>query len=301
MSLRSFARFCGVVGCGSLVLLGVGCRGGGNPPGSESTEPPAFFGGVAAPRERDPADSTSPTGLGCNHEYYPLRLGYHIQYKVTFPPVEGKDTSYYAFQVAQVKPDSVYVKASYMTDDEPVTSDIVYKCIDGSLQAAGYFDTAGKVMGGPDRNKFRIRTEIATGQFLPPRIARGDTWSAKFNVKVSPVADPKTATSDEEVVIRDPISLTVTINRAALGIERVTVPAGTFEAMKIKTTTMFDDNLAMSGTEWWVKEVGMVKSTYDAGSGSENIITVARGVTVPGHIEIRSPEIPLEEMPLIVY
>ncbi len=297
MSLRSFARFCGVVGCGSLVLLGAGCRGGGSPPTPDSPEPPPFFGGVAVPREPNPADSTSPTGVSCNHEYYPLRLGYHIQYKVTFPPVNGKDTSYYALRVAEVTDDSVYVKASYKTDAEPVDSDIVYKCIDGSLQAAGYFDTGSKIPGGPIRNQFRIRTDSASGQFLPPHIARGDTWEAKFMVKVTPVTPLNAEGSaleipDEEVVIRDPISMPITISRTALGIERVTVPAGTFDAMKIKTTTKFDVNVAMSGTEWWVKEVGMVKSTYDAGSGVENIVTVARGVTVPGHIDIPSADIP---------
>lgn len=261
------------------MLLGAGCRGGGRPPAPDDSRVP------------DAADSDSPTGVGCNHEYYPLRLGYHIQYKVTFPPIGGKTTSYYALQVAQVKSDSVYIKASYMTDAEPINSDIVYKCIDGSLQVSGYFDTASKILGGEERNKFRVRTDSASGQFLPPRISRGDTWSASFNAKVVPVADPTTATSEEEVVIGEALSIPITITRTALGIERVTVPAGTFEAMKIKATTKFDKNVVMSGTEWWVKDVGMVKSTYDAGSGVENIITVARGVTVPGHIDIPSAEI----------
>lgn len=290
MQLRSFVRTCSVVGCGALVLMGAGCRGGGRPPmPTPAADPTAIFGdpSAPAPRRADPADSSSPTGVACNHEYYPLRLGYHIQYKTSFPPIGGKTTGYYALRVAEVKPDSVYIKATYAADGEPITSDIIYKCSGGSLQAAGYIDVSSLARGPAYENQYKVRTDAATGQFLPPRISRGDSWSAGFTAKITPLQD---ATGGESRVIREPITMPIEIRRTALGVERVTVPAGTFEAMKIKTETLFDGNPTISGTEWWVKEVGMVKSTYNAGSGSEDIVTVARGVTVPGYVDIPSPD-----------
>lgn len=296
MQLRSFARSCGVVGCVGLVLLGAGCRGGGRrPEPAPAADPTALFGDPSAPiaRAPDAADSDSPTGVSCNHEYYPLRLGYHIQYKVTFPPIGGRDTAYYAMRVMSVNSEQVQLQVDYDLSGDRINTDLVYKCIDGSLQAAGYVNTGSLVTGGADMNRFRVRTDGATGQFLPPRIARGDTWTSSFNAKVTPLATEMTGEPipADAGGIREPISMPISITRTALGIEQVTVPAGRFEAMKIKAVTSFDGVPTMSGTEWWVKDVGMVKSTYDGGSGVENIVTVARGVTVPGHIDIPSAEI----------
>jgi hypothetical protein len=196
-------------------------------------------------------------------------------------------------RVVDVKPDSVQLQVSYVVGEDQIDSDLVYKCTGGALRAAGYINTGALVRGGPEMNRFHVRTDDAAGQFLPPRIARGDSWSSSFNVKASPLAEnlgPDAIPADAGG-IREPISVPVTITRTAIGIERVTVPAGRFEAMKIKAVTSFKGVPVMSGTEWWVKDIGMVKSTYDGGSGVEDITTVARGVTVPGHIDIPSPEI----------
>jgi hypothetical protein len=50
-----------------------------------------------------------------------------------------------------------------------------------------------------------------------------------------------------------------------------------------------DGHEAMTGSEWWVKDVGMVKSTMNASGapGADNIITEATGYNVPGVGEVR--------------
>ena len=188
----------------------------------------------------------------------------------------------YALRVEDVTNDSVILKAVFpiTSGGEPVTSKTVYRCQGGVLLAQGYVNMGDLTSHlGRNQDRFVVTTDRASGEFLPQHIDIGSVWSSSFDVTITPRIQ---AVEENDTPMR-PMSMSVTIERGAIVKERVTVPAGTYDALKVRTTTSFDGQVVMNGTEWWVKDVGMVKSTYNAGtaSGAQDIVTEAMSVTVP--------------------
>lgn len=277
MKSRSFLLI-GTAALGLLTLTGAGCRGGGSVPTPTTADPTAIFG---EPGATATPEATAPVGMSCNHEYFPLREGYHIQYRNTYPAIGGSSgVGNYAQRVRQVTPTSVYLTTAYATTGggPPIETNTEYRCVDGALRAVGYIDFGTLARGGAAFNNYRVTTNRAEGEFFPRHIVPGSSWSAKFNVNMKP-RDEAPADSEERQL--PAMTIAIDISKRAVGIERVVVPAGTYDAMKIVTNTLFDGVPTMNATEWWVKDVGMVKSTTDAGSGTQDIISEAIGVTVP--------------------
>lgn len=261
----------------AVVFAGAGCRGGGDRPVPRpATDPTAIFG---SPDGAPITEPVPPEGMSCSHEYYPLRTGYHIQYKTTYPPAMGTSGSgRYALRVMRVTSGSVYIKTAFERSGggAPIQADMEYRCIGGGLYAAGYMNMGGVSPGGPAGN-YEVRTTRAEGELLPAHISVGSVWESSFSITITPPDG-----SDSLGSAARPVSMGIGIKRRAVALERVRVPAGEYEAMKIVNTTSFDGRQAMTGTEWWVKDVGMVKATMSAGlTPEENIITEATGVTVP--------------------
>lgn len=122
--------------------------------------------------------------------------------------------------------------------------------------------------GGPEGS---LSTEGSSAQFetlqvsgvtLPANISPGDTWSQSFEIQGKhTLPGDQTATSTG----------TVTYNFQAIEIESVSVPAGTFQAMKIQVDTNMAFTIALQGlevpttiagtiTQWYAPGVGWVKS-----------------------------------------
>jgi hypothetical protein len=115
--------------------------------------------------------------------------------------------------------------------------------------------------GGPLSTTFQsvygnatMKTLSTTGVTLPARINAGDSWTQ----------DAQLAFTSTQVSV----NITLTYNFKAVGLESVTVPAGTFNAMKIQidvtsqaTTATRTNNIAVDGFEWFVPDVGAVKSS----------------------------------------
>jgi hypothetical protein len=140
-----------------------------------------------------------------------------------------------------------------------------------------------RMRGGPGANQFQVTTDHAEGEFLPRTIGVGSVWMSNFDLTIHPQgADEEGPVAvGEERLIREPISMHVQIERGAVAEETVRVAAGEYRAMKIQTITSIDGHEAIKGFEWWVKDIGMVKSAFDAGSGTPDILTEATSVHVP--------------------
>jgi len=141
----------------------------------------------------------------------------------------------------------------------------------------GYLDMS-EAFGGP---KVRIETEKIEGVLMPEGLRDGSTWTSSYVMKMTP--------EDGSLPAYARMSSEVSVVNTVVGEETITVPAGTFNALKVESvsTTI----TAMTGLpvsvppsettvteyEWWVKGVGMVKS--ESGDGSSLI--EATGVIVP--------------------
>lgn len=263
---------------GALVLTGAGCRS--NAPRTADPVVPAGTAEVTSAPTTSPS-GTTPTAvrvLGvCEHPYYPLRQGYQAEYRVNSPSF-GTATKNYSMRVTSADATSVNLRSTFASEapgQPPITADQVINCTNGGLQARSYVDLGSRLMGGAAANQFNIETRNATGELLPRDVAVGSRWEGGFNIHMDPVA-----AGIDNPAMRG-IDLAVTIRRHAVAEEQVSVPAGQYTALKIEAVTDVGGVSSITGTEWWVRGVGMVKSTYDLGTGSQTTVTEALSVTVP--------------------
>ena len=118
-----------------------------------------------------------------------------------------------------------------------------------ALDAAQQLITA--MLSGPD-DSVTVRTLAHSGLTIPANIQPGNTWQQIIEWG----AANSTTTSHG----------TFTFNYTALGLEAITVPLGSFDAMRINVEIQLEigDTARMTGTYansmWLVKDIGMIKS-----------------------------------------
>jgi hypothetical protein len=107
-----------------------------------------------------------------------------------------------------------------------------------------------------------LTTQSQEGVSLPNDIQQGDDWSQTIQM---------TSSNAEQ-----PITATIVSDYKAEGYESVTIPAGTFEALKIiqsSTITMNGMKLMTSNsTLWYVEGVGNVKAEEQAGGSEASVV-----------------------------
>jgi hypothetical protein len=107
-----------------------------------------------------------------------------------------------------------------------------------------------------------LTTQSEEGVTLPNDIQQGDEWSQ--TIKMS-------ASGGEEA-----INSTIVSDFKALGYESVSVPAGTFQALKIEQSSSVTMNgmdlLASSSFLWYVEGVGNVKAEQQVGGSEKSVV-----------------------------
>lgn len=132
-----------------------------------------------------------------------------------------------------------------------------------------------------------FETTDTSGVSFPVHIAGGDTWEQSYSIQGDmELADGLSASASGDVIQ----------SFVAIGSEAVTVPAGTFDAMKVEATVTFDLvidmgngltvplELAWTTTNWWASGVGWVKSDSSA--------TIEGGDAIAAFTELESFSIP---------
>lgn len=254
----------------SLLLVGAGCS-------RATPSTPATSTGSGSSGSAPLADGARSS---CEHPYYPLRPGYEIVFRNTsHSPIDGTpQTSNYSWKVTGATADTVELAVHF--DAEDITSTQTLKCRDGALEASAYVD----LNGGAGRQSYHLETRNASGTYLPSDLRVGSEWTQSFDIIMRPSAgtDPVLGT----------IEGTVTIHRQALAEESVTVPAGTYTALKVESRTSLNFGSiagvldASAGAvdvvshEWWVKNVGLVKTQATIG-GSLTGLSEAERITLP--------------------
>ena len=259
-----------------LLLMGSGC--GSSAP--VTTADGSAASGVTPSSTSPTATVSTPvaaTGSDCTSEYFPLRTGYQISFANRLSTGASQNT--YTMKVTSVVGSHVTATVDF---DSGIHSEQAYDCTDGNVQATGYVDL-GAGMSGVHATAV---TRSSSGQLIPHDVHVGSVWTAAFTIS--------TSLGGVSGMPARNIDSTVTTERTAEAEEDVTVPAGTFHALKVKSITTFTFAGAapsipgmgaipapapVVGYEWWVKGKGMVKTTSDMSGTS--IVSEATSILTP--------------------
>lgn len=247
------------MGLGCLVLVGAGCGSSGRPSSTDT-------GATPTPA---PTESIVDTGrFACTHPYFPVVRGY----KATYASRYAGTTNTYSMEVTNTSRDTATFAIVF---DNGIRSQQTYACADGGVRATGYVDFGGAMAG---TGSAQYETRAVRGVLLPENLRAGSTWSTSFDVVMTINSLPSLPAG----AAMGPIEGTVTINRQAIGQEQVTVGAGTFVAMKVRSETSMNmrptdggvtgfpvDMAPMVSHEWWVEGNGLVKTETADGIVSE--------------------------------
>ncbi|MBI4457974.1 hypothetical protein HY633_03365 [Candidatus Uhrbacteria bacterium] len=245
----------------SLVFIGAGCgQKAAVSTGAETATPAASGKPVSSDK--------------CGNPYYPFKPGLAITYGTT-PSVNAD----YTIRVISASGSTAAIRAEMAGG---VAVEMQADCANGTVSMKGTLDLGAAAQG------MKIKTTVveSSGTFMPASVAVGSAWSNSQTVKVEAAGGPGA------IAGVGPITTVTTEKSKVLGEESVTVPAGTYRALKVEvtrtTTSKFSGLPAglklpemppstATVTEWWVKGVGMVKSVT-TGQGETSTVE-AKSVT----------------------
>lgn len=209
-----------------------------NLPNRHEVNTPA--GTVAAPTQ----GSTALSSL-CSNAYFPNTSGDKWEYT-------GTDSVIGTYNRTDTITDSSSASFTQETNLGNVTYSVTYDCSTVGLTSRNPIQQyAGALLNNPDV-PVDVKLTSNSGVSLPTRINPGDTWQQ--------TADWEATSQQLNVNGR------FVFNYAAAGYESITVPAGTYNALRVTTTIQVEVTsfhvTAGSYTivSWWVPEIGLVKS-----------------------------------------
>jgi|SRR6266487_732676 len=242
---------------------------------TENTEPQPSATEPATEQPVTPessATSVATEGL-CANTYYPVREGATWTYKSTGGPSGG-----YGFTdtITAVHEDGFTLTSKF----ENLTRTQEWSCKPEGLVA---LQLGGAAVSTQNMN-LDVQTQNVSGITYPKEINAGDQWdyALDFTGKIKVAGNSADAKGNDKNHFK------------ALGVESVTVPAGTFDALKIQTDTTLDITASVQGvsvpvtfsgsyTYWFVQGVGWVRAS---GTGS------LAGTSFNETIELQSYNIP---------
>ena len=236
-------------------------------PQATATEPPVTPQG----------DGTPVTGAGlCANAYYPIREGATWSYKSIGSPVGDYN---FTDTITSVREDGFTLTSQF----EDVARTQEWACKPEGLVALQLGGPSAAMLNTQDV-QLNLTVNNVSGVTFPSEIITGNEWQhmLEFEGELDIAGTPAEAIGGAES------------NFSAIGIESITVPAGTFDAMKVEVDSTITINatfqgismpVAFSGTYtfWFAQGVGWVKAS---GTGE------AVGTSFTETIELQSYNIP---------
>ncbi len=191
-----------------------------------------------------PEASPTPVSL-CYNQYFPSRLGDTWEYS-------GSNTATGAYVRTDTVIESIVSVFSVDTTLSGISYGVNYSCSSAGLSADNPIQQyAGALVSGPNA-PLNVKLTSVSGISLPAKISPGDTWQQTADFE---------ATSQQ-------INMNgrLVFNYTAVGFEKVTVSAGTFNALRVDATIHIEVSAfhIEAGTYtvsiWLAPDVGMVKS-----------------------------------------
>jgi hypothetical protein len=190
-------------------------------------------------------ETSSPVpGADCDNTYLPTGAGSTWKYISTSSL--GSGTGGRTVTTTKVGKDSFFHDVQLLKP--PIHYEVSWQCT-----AQGLVEYGGGVLASLNASgKVKITILKNTGVTLPRSISIGDTWSQTTELQM---------TSDTLNGTGRWIG-----NLKAVGTEPVTVPAGSFNALRVDETLKSESdpypslNLTVEGTSWYAPQVGLVKN-----------------------------------------
>ena len=224
-----------------------------------STETPATTEAPVSPTSGTPA-----TGMGlCVNAYYPVREGANWTYQSSGGPVGG-----YGFTdtITSVREDGFTLTSQF----GELTRTQEWACRPEGLVALQLGGTSAAALN-TDEMQVSLDVNNVNGITFPASILPGDQWShaLKFTGKITVAGQEINATGDAQSSF------------SAVGVETITVPAGTFNALKIRVDTTISISGIFNGVSlpvtvisqydyWFAQGVGWVKASGTGSVGGES-------------------------------
>jgi hypothetical protein len=257
MRIKSFARLL-------LVLLSMvslaACNIGGASP-TPIIEPTLLASPEASPQASpavetpSAAPTTGPsTGQGaCANPLYPIVPNATWTYAGNGQPSGSYS---YTDTISEVRPDGFTITSQF---DDNLTRTQQWACKPEGLVALQLSGAAAVIT--TEGMSAELETSNVQGVTLPASVAPGDQWTFSLDMHGTQEMSGVTAETTGHVVY----------NFTAVGTESVTVPAGTFDAMKIEGDLTMDITATVSGIavpvtvtmhtiSWFAPGVGMVRT-----------------------------------------
>jgi hypothetical protein len=240
-----------------LTLAGAGCGGAA----------PSASNAPGSPDNGTPGSNTTATG-GCNNPYYPFKVGSKITYKTVSPGLN----STYSMEVQPASdPDTHKLAYTFNVQGRSTVISQEFTCDSSGIHAKGQLDLSS-AMGG----QISYQTDSVNGPFLPPDMSVGQTWQTTYNVTLH-------TTNPTMARILEGKHQSTQIKNTVEDEEDVTVPAGTYHALKVKmeitiNTQLTPTPITTTTETWFVKGIGMVKSM----SSSNGIQSTTEATEVSG-------------------
>lgn len=256
-----------------LMLLLSACGGQGQPASGDQGEGEASVAEATQPS----SGIAQATGV-CINSYYPVVQGVSHVYAGNSPDV-GAFT--FTQTVSEVRSDGFTLTSQF--DDLTLTQE--WSCGPDGIALLDYAGGGAAAISTEGLQGTFTTTEM-TGVTLPANLSAGSTWNQAFSLEaVLDMGEAGEASGTGSA----------TIDYQAIGIESVTVPAGTFDAMRVESTLSTNIEATFAGltvpvmltthtVSWYVEGVGWVKAEETATfEGAEPIVTT---------IELQSYTIP---------
>ncbi|MCX7976450.1 MAG: hypothetical protein N2646_05195 [Bellilinea sp.] len=169
----------------------------------------------------------------CGNPYYPVVNGATYFYQLS----SGENV------IRTMQTDETTQKFTILVSSAGTNAKIEGQCISDGIVI---METPGSTTTTSDEEgTSTVTTQTSSGVTLPNDLAPGKQWSQTIRVVTE---------SGESLIQSD---------YRAIGFEEVTVPAGTFTALKIEQNgyvTVFDQKIAMEGlVGWYVEGIGLVR------------------------------------------
>lgn len=246
-----------------LVIAMLACSLGSPAPADAPSDNPNSAGTESTPAPVNEATIPPAAPNACDNPYMPIVVGATWNYNLNGPT---SDT--YVHSILSIEADGFTEQDVFAVG---VTRQGKWKCENGNLIALNP-SGGGSSSVTAEGTSVDFQTTALEGVTMPASLNPGDNWSQSITLE-------GTQTINGEAF---PASNQTTQNCTAAGVESVTVPAGTFDAMRVDCVVTINISLEMSGTpmattlslnntNWYALKVGLVK-TISTGSGLDSTI-----------------------------